>query len=145
MDKYIERLYQEWVQHSRIVLAVDYDSTIRPWKSIDNQEDIDRTIKLVKLAQETGAYIVIHTACNPDRYTEITNYCKDLGIYVNTINVNPVVLPYGKNQYGEDSKIFYNHQLCDRSGLIEALDILEKAMYRVRGDKNTESTLNQTF
>lgn len=131
-NKYTERLSNEWKMHGKIVLAIDFDSTLRYWKTIDNQEDIDRVIKVVKDCQNVGCFTTIHTACNPDRYDEIKDYCNSLGIKVDSININPVKMVYGKNAQGEDSKIFYNHQLCDRSGLIESLNILEEAMYLQR-------------
>ncbi len=47
-QKYTERLYREWIEHGKIVIAVDYDSTIFPWHTIDNQEDMKRVIELVQ-------------------------------------------------------------------------------------------------
>lgn len=132
--KYIDRLTNEWEQHNKIILSIDFDSTISPWKSIDNQDDIERCIKLI-LNVQGYTYNTIHTACNPDRYDEIKDYCKKKGIRVDSININPIQLPYGKNEENANSKIFYNHQLCDRSGLLESMDILENAYYLFRGKK----------
>lgn len=129
MNKYVERLVKEWIEHGRIVLAVDFDSTIRYWRTVDNSKDIERAINLIKVCQETGCYVVIHTACSKDRHDEIRDYCSKVGIRVDSINENPTQLPYG----GNGSKIYYNHQLCDRSGFIEAMDILETALYQMRG------------
>lgn len=137
MNKYTERLINEWKIHGKIVLAIDYDGTLRAWKTLDNQDDIDKVIKLVKECQNVGCYTVIHTACNLDRHEEIKNYCNSVDIKVDAININPLILPYGKNSTGENNKIFYNHQLCDRSGLTESIKILEEAMYMQRAHKNT--------
>lgn len=125
IQKYVDRLVKEWNEHFKIILAVDFDSTLSYWPTIDNPNDIYRTIKLIRECQATGCYVVIHTASDPNRHEEILNYCERNGIVVATINETPLSLPYGKS----GSKIFYNHQLCDRSGLLEALDILEKALY----------------
>ena len=140
MNKYIERLVKEWREHGKIILAVDYDSTLFPYSTIDNKEDIDRTIRLVRLARETGAYITIFTASNPERYEEIHRYCDSIGIEFDAINKNPINLPYG-NQ----GKIFYNINLCDRSGLRESLDTLEQAMFIIRSEQNTDSVMAQQF
>jgi hypothetical protein len=142
MNKYVERLLNEWKTHGQIILALDFDSTIAPWPTIDNQEDINRCIKLVKECVSTGCYVVIHTACAPDREQEILARCNEIGIRPNSININPFNLPYGKNKFGENSKIFYNHQLCDRSGFIEAMDILEQALYKYRGYLQSQQLLD---
>lgn len=128
IEKYINRLYEEWKTHKKIIISVDYDDTLYPFK-LGNSEDIERTIKLVIQAQEIGAYIVIFTASATDRYLDIENYCNDLGINVDSINMNPIKLPYGNN-----GKIYYNINLCDRSGLTQALDILEETMKKMNNE-----------
>lgn len=125
---YVERLAREWRQHGKIILSIDFDNTISPYETLDNQEDIDRSIKLIKECQLVGCYNMIHTACNPDRQDYIRAYCAEKGINIDSINTTPVELPYGK----AGSKPYYNHNLCDRSALPAALDILEEAMYRQR-------------
>jgi len=129
-NKYTERLVNEWRMHGKIIVSVDFDSTLYPYPTIENKEDIERTIKLVQLAYQTGAYIVIFTASPPERHQEIQEYCDKIQVPVNSINTNPIELPYGNH-----GKIYYNINLCDRSGLTEALDTLESAMYTIRGDQ----------
>jgi hypothetical protein len=125
---YLERLEREWEQYGKIIIACDYDDTISPWnmKGFDNK----RVMEVLKVAKETGAYIVIFTSCNPERYQEISNYCSKNGIDIDSINKTPIDLPYGNN-----SKIYANIFLDDRAGLNESLNILEYAMYRIRGKK----------
>lgn len=123
LNKYIQRLANEWHVHGRIVVAVDYDSTLFYWPTIENQEDIQKVIRILKDVQQVGAYIVVFTASSKERFNEIINHCNKIGINVDSINENPIPLPYG-----HDGKIFYNINLCDRSGLNEALDTLETAM-----------------
>lgn len=131
-DIYVNRLVKEWIEHDRIILSIDFDSTISYWNTIENQEDIEKTIDLVRRVQG-ATYNVIFTACHSDRYNEIRFYCNKKGIRVDAINQNPIDLPYGKS-----GKIFYNWNLCDRSGLKEALIILETAYYMYRGHKQCE-------
>lgn len=133
MNKYTERLYQEWKQYGKIIIAVDFDDTISPWKFKDKEdlEKLDRIIQTLRVAYETGAYIVINTSCNQDRYEEIQNYCEKVKLPINTINKTPFDLPYGK----PGSKVYANILLDDRAGLDEALEMLNTAMYKVRGDK----------
>lgn len=132
VDTYVDRLLEEWKQHGKIIISVDYDDTICKW-NLNNNADVARTIRLVKEAYNTGAYVVIFTASAVDRYPEIQEYCDKLEIPISCINKNPIDLPYGNN-----GKIYYNINLCDRSGLLQALDILETAMYRYRAYLQTQ-------
>ena len=130
---YLDRLEKEWREHGKIVIAVDYDSTIFPYHTIDNTKDIEKVIDVLKIAKETGAYIAIFTCSAPDRHDEIREYCKTKGLSIDSINENPIHLPYG--HYG---KIYANIYLDDRAGLNEALNTLQFAMYKIRGSKTTQ-------
>ena len=131
---YLERIISEWKQYGKIIIGVDYDDTISPWK-MEEVSDFDRVISILKEAHSTGAYIVIFTACNPDRFPEILEYCKKNNLPIDSINQNPIDLPYGRH-----SKIFANIFIDDRAGLNESLEILEQAIYRVRAETQTLPT-----
>ncbi len=130
MNKYIERLCREWLQYKNIIIAVDYDSTVSPYHTIDNPEDIAKCIELLKKAREVGCYIIVHTSCNEDRYEDIQKTFRDNGITIDSINENPFDLPFGHNR-----KPYFNILLDDRAGFKEALDILEKSIYNTIGAK----------
>lgn len=125
---YAERLEREWEQHGKIIIACDYDDTISPWKMPGF--DPQRIMEVLKNAKQTGAYIVIFTSCNEERYQEISEYCKKNGLDIDSINRTPIDLPYGNK-----TKIYANIFLDDRAGLNESLYILEYAMYRIRGKR----------
>ena len=125
---YLNRLMEEWRQHGKIIIACDFDDTISPWRFHDF--DYDKVIGILKEAKNTGAYISIFTACDPARYQEITDYCRNKGLEIDSINETPIDLPYGKNK-----KIYANIFIDDRAGLNESLRILEFAMYRTRGER----------
>jgi thiol-disulfide isomerase/thioredoxin len=127
---YLDRLEKEWREHGKIIIAVDFDDTISPWGMKDF--NFDRVIDLLIRAKETGAYIVIFSACSPERFGEITEYCKLKGLEIDSINENPIPLPYGQHK-----KIYANIFIDDRAGLNESLNILEFAMYKIRGSKKT--------
>lgn len=139
-NKYVDRLYQEWKQHGRIIIGLDYDDTVSPWKFKSELDliDLDKTINLIRVARETGAYVMIHSSCNLDRYPEITEYCKSKGLIIDSINRNTIELPYGK----DGAKPYCNIYIDDRAGLNEALDILETAMYKIRAEKATENLID---
>lgn len=131
---YLERLEEEWTQHGKIIIACDYDDTISPWKF--KAFNPKRVIDVLKAAKQTGAYITIFTACSEDRYAEIKDYCANQGLEIDSINKTPIDLPYGKS-----GKVYANVFIDDRAGLNEALNILEFAMYRIRGKQHS----NQSF
>jgi hypothetical protein len=132
---YLERLEQEWEQHGKIIIACDFDDTISPWRM--HKSDFKRVIDILKIARETGAFIVIFTACNAERYPEIKKYCSDNGLEIDSINETPIDLPYGKN-----GKVYANIFIDDRAGLNESLAILEMAMYRKRGKTHSTNSFD---
>ncbi len=135
MNKYQKRLYQEWLQHGKVIIAFDFDDTVSPWgfKTSEDLQQFDRIIQLLRVAKETGAYLVVFTSCNEDRYPEIMEYCKSKGLIVDSINKTPLDLPYGKT-----GKIYANIFLDDRAGLNEALETLELVMYTIRGERHSD-------
>lgn len=131
-NKYVQRLANEWMMHKSIIIAVDYDDTISPWRfSIAELQD---TIECIKQAQYVGAYVLINTACHPDRFPEIISYCNSIGIKVGGINETPEHIPYGKH-----GKVYANIFLDDRAGLEEAKSILRTAMAIYKGSSSTNS------
>jgi hypothetical protein len=130
-NKYINRLTEEWKQHGKIIVAVDYDDTISPWR-LNTQEECDKVIQILQDVQLTGAYIVVFTACNSDRFQEIESYCNSNGLTIDAINGNVIDLPYGNN-----NKIYANVFVDDRAGLDETLGILKESMYRMRSYKTS--------
>lgn len=126
MERYIARLTKEWKEHKKIILACDFDDTLSPWKFDDFY--YDEVFKLIKEAKELGAYIVIFSACKPERFDYIRQYCKETGGFeIDGINENVIELPYGN-----DKKIYYNHLLDDRTGLMQAMAILSITMMRIK-------------
>jgi hypothetical protein len=125
---YLDRLVQEWEQYGKIIIACDYDDTISPWKM--HNADFKGVMDVLRVAKQTGAYVVIFTACKEDRYEDIRKYCLDNGLQIDGINQTPIDLPYGN-----DKKIYANIFIDDRAGLNESLSILEYACYIIRGKK----------
>lgn len=137
-DKCVDRLVEEWKQHGKIIIGVDFDDTISPWR-MHREDDIANLgiSRILSAAHYTGAYIVCFTACNVDRYDEIKNRFKTLHLPLDSINTTPIDLPYGNN-----TKIYANIFLDDRAGLYESLKILETALYRYRGYKQSQQKLD---
>lgn len=127
-EKYIERLVKEWKKHDKIIIACDYDDTICKW-SMDS--DYKHVIETLRKAKQLGAYIVIWTASNYiERESNIRLFCSNNGIEIDSINKNPVDLPFGNH-----GKIYANIYIDDRGGLNESIYILEESIRRVVDDK----------
>lgn len=137
--RFLLRLIEEWEQYGKIIIAVDLDDTISPFRynDLEAQKLYDRVWNLLNLSYQTGAYVVCHTACNSDRYSFIQDEFTRNGIPDVFINETPIQLPYGN----KGSKIYANIFLDDRAGLNEALDMLETALYVQRG-KNQSKRLD---
>lgn len=137
-NKFVKRLLEEWTEHSKIVLAIDFDDTIAPWKfkEEDDEEFMKKTIEVIQLAQKVGCFTSIWSACAPDRYDEILDYCTEVGIKVSSINENPIKLKYGNNR-----KMYYNHLLDDRAGLEQAVAMLDYVCLIVLDARKT-TTIN---
>lgn len=134
MNKYLERLAKEWALHGKIVIAVDFDSTIYPWPTLYNDEDREKVIKLLVECQKVGCYITINTCSAPERHQEIYDYCTTIDLKVHSINENPIKMPFGGH-----GKVYANIYLDDRAGLMEAVSILKEAMYMQKHHLKTQN------
>ncbi len=119
--KFLERLTNEWITHQKLIVAVDFDDTIFPFK-LTTQEECDTIIDRLKLIQ-SDALLIIWTASAPDRYDFIRDYCQTKGLKVVAINA-----PAKEDlKYGTATKPYFNILIDDRAGMEEALLTLEKA------------------
>lgn len=129
MDKYTQRLIDEWKLHGKIIIAVDYDDTIKPWRTA-TQEECNNVIEVLKESQLVGAYITIFTCRNvtdEESRKEIIDYCESHGLRIDSINKNPFPLPYGN-----DGKPYANVYIDDRGSRDSSVLQLREAMYQTR-------------
>ncbi len=135
---YVDRLVHEFTTHGKILLALDWDSTLNYWNTVENAHHIEEVRNLVRRVQEYS-HNIIFTACNPDRFEEIREKCKEIGIRIDSINENAIKdLPYGNH-----GKVLYNSLLDDRAGLLESMNILETAYYIFRGNEQNKKPLTE--
>lgn len=120
----IDRLYTEYQKHKKLIVAVDFDDTLRDWHGRGTSHEL--VINLMKRCKALGFYVVVFTASKPERHQFIKEYCTSKGIEIDSINKNPIDLPYGN-----DGKIYYNIFLCDRAGLRSSYYILEQVVGRI--------------
>ena len=117
---FLDRLIKEWKKNEKIIIACDYDDTIKNWGL---HLSCQRAIDVIREAQAVGAYLTIWTASDyTEREGSIRSYCEANGLRIDSINKNPIDLPFGHH-----GKIYANIFIDDRAGLNEALAILEYA------------------
>ncbi len=126
MERYVDRLVSEWQTHGKIIIAVDFDDTISHFK-FNTQEDCNKVIDIIKCAQDIGAYVVVFTACPKEENENILNFCSNNQLHIDSINENPIPLPFGNN-----GKIYANIFLDDRGGLNEAIGILSQSIIKIK-------------
>jgi hypothetical protein len=73
---------------------------------------------------------VLWTAAVPERYKDMEQHMIDLGIGPDSINKNPINLPFGNN-----GKIYYNILIDDRAGLYAAYQTLSLVISRIKNQK----------
>lgn len=124
-DLVIKRLTNEYKKHKKLIIAVDFDSTLYPWPVTEKTKYV-RVLNLIKRCQKLGFYIVVYTASNEERYPFMVDYLQKQGITVSSVNKNPIDLPFGNG-----GKIYYNILLCDRAGLSSAYNVLNTVVYNI--------------
>ena len=127
VDKYTQRLIEEWKEYGRLILSVDFDDTLMPYKTATGEECLE-LIEYLRSIQDK-LVIIIWTASKPDRYDEIRNYCSSVGLEI--VGVNTAGLPNLK--FGTESKPYFNLLIDDRAGKQQAIEQLKTAYKEVYG------------
>lgn len=120
------RLWEDYVKHGKLVVAVDFDNTI--FDLHKKGFEFTKVIELLKDCQTLGFPIVVFSAAPKERHQEIRNRCQEIGI--NISGVNEDVLRFGERDHMDysKSKIYFNILLDDRAGLPSAYNILFKVV-----------------
>lgn len=126
MNKYVSRLVEEWTQHKKIIIAVDFDDTISHYK-LNSQDECDQVINLLLEAKKIGCYIVLFTACDNDKHHELIDFCQKKNLQIDSVNKNPIELPFGHS-----GKVYANIFIDDRGGLNESMNILSQAINELK-------------
>lgn len=111
----IKRLIEEYEKYGRLIIAVDFDSTLYDYHK--RGDTFPKVIELIREARELGCKIIIYTCRPKEKHEEVIEYLKTNNIPFDTIN-EPIVKLGETDGYG--SKIFYSHFLDDRAGLESA-------------------------
>lgn len=117
----LNRLLEEYKKYGKLIVALDFDDTIFDFHK--KGHTYTQVIELIQRAQGLGFFIVIFTGSPKEKYPEILEYCKSVGITPTGINQNPFPMPFGN-----DGKIYFNILLDDRAGLQEAFMTLREVV-----------------
>ncbi len=125
-----KRLWKEYETHRSLIVALDYDNTIFDYhKKGDTYEKI---IKLIKKCNLLKFKVVLFSGSAKERYPEMLEYCKSIGIKVDAINDDVVNWHPDKSLDWSRSKIYYNIFLDDRAGLKSAYKSLKQVVNEIR-------------
>lgn len=124
-EKTYNRLHEEYLKYGKIIVACDYDDTIYDFHK--KGYTYTAVVNLLLECQKLGFYICIFTGSPTDKYQEITDYTKNLGLNIASINKNPFPMPFGN-----DGKMYFNILLDDRAGLNESYNILNRLIQHIK-------------
>lgn len=120
----VERLYREYQQHGKLIIACDLDDTVFDFH--DKGFTYEKIWDTLRKCQDLNFYIVAFTGVNPDKYESVVKHFADNGIKITGINQNPFPLPFGNH-----GKMYFNILLDDRAGLGQSLEILETVLHKI--------------
>lgn len=105
-------------EHSRLIIAFDFDDTVYPFSGDDTIcFEVRETLKW---AQDQGHILICYT-CRSEQ-EEVLQFCQGEGIYYDRFNENHLQLD------GQKGKVFYNIFLDDKCGLPQALSTLQEVL-----------------
>ncbi len=127
----IGRLFQEWTDHGKIIIAFDYDNTVYDYEK--KGYIYTEVIHLLQDCHRLGAHIYCFTACEEEQYPEMEQYMKDNNIPCDGINIDYDFIPF------RGRKPYYNILLDDRAGLSSAYQYLRSVCDTIYNIRNIEN------
>lgn len=114
-NKALQRLREDWKKHNRLIVAVDFDSTLYPYMADEYSYDFTPIRQLVRDLYELGCTIIIFTASEESRWEGIKQELNRIEVPYNLFNLSPEGIP----NIGKAGKVYANAYLDDRAGLYE--------------------------
>lgn len=113
----LQRLRNDWNEHGKLIVAVDYDSTLMPYlpEEYAYKEQFEEVRQLVRELSTMGCIIIIFTASDESRHGNIKASLKAMNIKWDLFNESPEYIP----NIGKTGKVYANAYLDDRAGLSE--------------------------
>lgn len=126
------KLIDDWRTYDRLVIGIDYDSTIFPYRSYEGKH-CDDVCELVRELKEIGCCNILFTANKyPD---QCIKWCEENNIPIDYCNENsPEALEYFLREGYEKPprKVFFNVLLDNIAGLSQTYNELKTLVYLVK-------------
>ena len=119
----LERLISQYKKQDKLVIAYDFDDTVRPMYCA-NCERVQSLLRKIK--DILNAYFIVFTS-NKD-LNDVKKYLDEWEIPYDAINENAPFVPF------KEGKIFYNVLLDDKAGLGETVNTLEQLLFLVKNE-----------
>lgn len=134
MDFYLDennqtsRLIKEWNEYGKIIIAYDFDDTVYDYHK--KGRTFQNVINLLQECKKQGAYFIVFTACDKNKFDFIKKYLKINNIPFDKINEQAPFVPFSGR------KIYYNILLDDRAGLPSSYRTLKDALTVIKKQEN---------
>lgn len=134
MDFYLDennqtsRLIKEWNEYGKIIIAYDFDDTVYDYHK--KGRTFRNVINLLQECKKQGAYFIVFTACDKNKFDFIKKYLKINNIPFDKINEQAPFVPFSGR------KIYYNILLDDRAGLPSSYRTLKDALTVIKKQEN---------
>jgi len=127
------KIVQDWLKYDRLIIGIDYDSTIFPYLEHEGEhcEDVCQLVRDLK--EICGTYNILWTA---NKYPQkCLNWCEKNHIVIDAVNENaPEAIDYFLREgYSEPPrKLFFNVLLDNIAGLSQTYNELKTLIELVR-------------
>lgn len=126
-DEIENKLVNTYMEHGDLIIAYDFDDTIKPFNPEDS---CDTVINLIKRCQKLGFTTYLWTCREGSRLQQAIEYCNSKGLYPTYINRMPGVL------YAEGRKPYCNILLDDKAGLDSTVETLTNVLNIIENENN---------
>ena len=116
-EKSYQRLKKEFLEHGKLIIAYDFDSTVFDYHNTGCSYEMVRD--LIRKWKDY-AYFIVFTSSEEDRFEEISRILKELNIPYNSINGDAPFITF------KGRKVYYNILLDDRAGLSQTYEELTR-------------------
>ena len=128
-----KRLKNDYNTHKSLIIAFDFDNTIRPFGSEFEKMDCSPVINLLQRCSNLGFTLILFTVTVHGTIESKEKYifCRDQGLTKGKFYTNECAL------FNESPKPYYNCLLDDRAGLFETYSALNRLVSEIEFKNKT--------
>lgn len=117
LENSYNRLKKEYMEHGKLIIAYDFDSTVFDYHSTGSSYEMVR--ELIR-KWKNHAYFIVFTSSESDRFDEIRKILDELNLPYDSINEDAPFISF------KGRKVYYNILLDDRAGLAQTYGELNR-------------------